>query len=82
MPRSDMYHSGLRHTADAKAGFGFNTDMTPIFWRPFYTAIYQNTACVADPNLIERRMTTDAVASCHHNSIFLCFGAFGRYFQA
>ena len=82
MLRSDMNHSGLRQTADAKAGFRLNTDMTPVLWQPLYTAIYQNTTCVADPNLIERRMTTDAVASCHHNSIFLCFGAFGRYFQA
>jgi hypothetical protein len=77
-----MYHSGLRQTADATAGFRFNTDMTPILRQPLYTAIYQNTTCVADPNLIERRMTTDAVASCHHNSIFPCFGPFGRYFQA
>jgi hypothetical protein len=77
-----MYHSGLRHTADAKAGFGFNTDMTPILWQLLYTAIYQNAACVADPNLIARGMTAAAVSSSHHNSIFLCFGAFGRYFQA
>jgi hypothetical protein len=77
-----MHHSGLRHKEDAKAGFGFNTDMTPIFWQPLHTAIYQNATCVADPNLILRRMTTDAVASFHHNSIFLCFGAFDRYFQA
>ena len=82
MPRSDMYHSGLRRTADAKAGFGFNTDMTPILWQPLDMAIYPNTTCVADPNLIEGRMTTDAAAICHHDSIFLCFGAFGRYFQA
>ena len=81
MPRSDMYHSGLRQTADVKAGFPLNTDMTPILWQPLYTAIYQDTTCVADPKLIERRMTNDAVASCHHNSIFRCFGAFGRYFQ-
>jgi len=77
-----MYHSGLRQTADAKAGFRFNTDMTPILWQLLYTAIYQNAACVADPNLITRGMTAAAVSSSHHNSIFLCFGAFGRYFQA
>ena len=77
-----MYHSGLRHTADAKAGFGFNTDMTPIFRQPLYTAIFQSVTCVADPNLIARRMTTDAAASFHHNSIVLLFGDFGRYFQA
>ena len=77
-----MYHSGLRHTADAKAGFGFNTDMTPILWQPLYTAIYQNATCAADPNLIAWGMTTDAVVSFHHNSIFLCFGALGGYFQA
>ena len=77
-----MYHSGLRHTADAKAAFGFNTDMTPILWQPLYKAIYQNATCAADPNLIARGMTTYAVFSFHHNSIFLYFGAFGGYFQA
>ena len=82
MPRSDMYHSGLRQTADVKAGFRLNTDMTPILWQPLYTAIYQSATCVADPNLIAQGMTADAVGSFHHNSIFLCFDAFGRYFQA
>ena len=68
-----MYHSGLRHAGDAKGGFGSNTDMTPILWQPLYPAIYQSATCVADPNLIARRMITYAVASFHHNSIFLLF---------
>lgn len=66
-PRSDMYHSGLRHKADANAGFGFNTDKTPIFWQPLYarSAVYQKATVVADPASIARRMATDASArSC------------------
>jgi hypothetical protein len=77
-----MYHSGLRHTADAKAGFGFNTDMTPILWQPLYTAIYQNTTCAADPNLIARGMTTDAVVVFIIIQFSFVSVPSGRYFQA
>jgi len=56
--------------------------MTPILGQPLFTAIHQNATCAADPSLIAQGMTTDAVGSFHHNSIFLCFGVFSRYFQA
>jgi hypothetical protein len=60
-----IFCSGLRHRANAKAGFDFDTVMTPVFCQPFFAAVDQNETVVADPASIARRMATDASArSC------------------
>ena len=55
----------MLHPANPKAGFDFDTDMTLVFYQPFFAAFGQNETVVADPASIARRMATDASAkSC------------------